>query len=94
MEAIYSICSRKASGCEASINLISENSNKEMEMKKSARSVLICRTCKVTKGTYIIRFITSLSALKDDLREKRRLLKGALPRCRGRNGSEKIMEMC
>lgn len=32
--------------------------------------MLIYRTCKVTKGTHILHFITSLSALKEDLRKK------------------------
>ena len=45
------------------------SSHKEMEISKSAGSTLIYRKCKVTKGTHILHFITSLSALNEGLRK-------------------------
>lgn len=43
---------------------------RELTQKWRFRSLLICRTCRVTKGTHVLHFITSLSAIKEDLRRK------------------------
>lgn len=48
---------------------MSVSSDKEMEIEKSTSSLLICITCEVSEGPYVLHFITWLSALRDDLRK-------------------------